>query len=136
MSAKRSMPASMVAEMSALHLTGNQMRQAWNDYDAHFQEGHEAGVALERSRVESILTSPLAKMHPAMAEKLAFHTEVDSTAALTLLGSMPVPAPKAEHKLDKAIRLYGQPNVGTEHDAEGEETVAATANRIASYSNP
>lgn len=134
-----SMPPAMVAELVAQGATPEQMRAAWAEYKAGYEEGAKEARAASRQRCKAILDHPEAKDRRALALHLTFDTELDADSAARVLAASPKEAAAATgarlNRLDRAIAASGgSPNVGSEFlPEETGESAAAVAKRITSY---
>ena len=79
--------------------------------------GAAAGATAERERIRSILAHDEAKDRPALAQALAFTTDMTVEAAAALLGKSAKEAkPSQFASFDAAMRSTGNPNVGADAD--------------------
>ena len=93
-----------------------------------FTEGKAAGIAGERARVAEILGAADAKDRATFAAHLALETDIPTAQALALLAKAPKEQPAAGAgfaQFDRAMRAAGNPDVGADVGAGGEEPNAA-----------
>lgn len=97
--------------------------------DAARAEGRADGATAERERIALITTASEAEGRLALAQHLAFETDMAAEAALKALAAAPLAAPPGRpSRLAAAMAVTRQPNVGDgggEQDPDGRQAIAA-----------
>ncbi|MEJ2446201.1 MAG: hypothetical protein P8Y42_22580, partial [Exilibacterium sp.] len=106
---------------------------------ALINQGVEQGRARERERVGAIVGADEAKGREALAQHLAFATELSADMAVATLKASPLHAPATptvdqQTGFDQLMRALGNPAIEPDPEEDADELETA-AKRIASFSN-
>lgn len=113
------------------HMTGAQMAECLAEYRRGYAEGVASARTEIRARARAILALEEAQGRRALAQHMAFETDLSTEQVRTVLQASPKEAAPRRGLLDAAIRANGgSPDVGPEFAFE-DQSAAHTAKRIA-----
>lgn len=111
------------------------LREAYPDLTASLeQDAVNQGVATERSRVQSILSHDEANARTLLAQHLAFETDMEVEAAVSVLSKAPLETPTRDDVSGFSAAMEATPNPEITPSPEAEDdSEEAVAKRLATY---
>jgi len=111
------------------------LREAYPDLTASLeQDAVKQGVATERSRVQGILSHDEANARTLLAQHLAFETDMEVEAAVSVLSKAPLETPTRDDVSGFSAAMEATPNPEITPSPEAEDdSEEAVAKRLATY---
>ncbi len=111
------------------------LREAYPDLTASLeQDAVKQGVANERSRVQGILSHDEANARTLLAQHLAFETDMEVEAAVSVLSKAPLETPTRDDVSGFSVAMEATPNPEITPSPEAEDdSEEAVAKRLATY---
>lgn len=111
------------------------LREAYPDLTASLeQDAVKQGVATERSRVQGILSHDEANARTLLAQHLAFATDMEVEAAVSVLSKAPIETPTRDDVSGFSAAMEATPNPEITPSPEAEDdSEEAVAKRLATY---
>ena len=111
------------------------LREAYPDLTASLeQDAVNQGVATERSRVQGILSHDKANARTLLAQHLAFETDMEVEAAVSVLSKAPLETPTRDDVSGFSAAMEATPNPEITPSPEAEDdSEEAVAKRLATY---
>ena len=111
------------------------LREAYPDLTASLeQDAVKQGVATERSRVQGILSHDEANARTLLAQHLAFETDMEVEAAVSVLSKAPIETPTRDDVSGFSAAMEATPNPEITPSPEAEDdSEEAVAKRLATY---